>query len=100
MIASQMEKGMNLQPFISNKSSCMGCTYFGYSSLFRRFEYSKGLLFRRFVIPKVRYYEGPLLRRSVILKVRYSEDPVHYSEDPLIRRLVNPKMKYGLLIRN
>ena len=44
------------------------------------------LLFRRFVIPKVR-----LIRRFVIPKVRYSE--VHYSEDSLFRRFVNPKRK-------
>ena len=34
----------------------------GYSSLFRRFKYSKGSLFRRSVIPKVNCSEGLLIQ--------------------------------------
>ena len=70
-----------------------------YNSLFRRFEYAEGSLFRRFIIPKVRYSEGslfrsPLFRRFVIPKVRYSEGSlgsfvipkVRYSEGSLVRK--------------
>ena len=42
----------------------------GYSSLLRRFKYSEGSLFWRFVIPKVRYSEGSLFRRLVNPKLK------------------------------
>ena len=52
--------------------------------------YSKGMkrgsLFRRFVIPKVRYSEVLLFRRFVIPKIRYSVDWLFW-------RFVNPKWK-------
>ena len=47
-------------------------------SLFQRFSYCDDPLFRRFVIPKVRYFAGSLFRRFVIPEVRYSENEVRF----------------------